>query len=121
MTSKEIIDAKTEVTTYTDPDDRFERTALVVPAGSHSGSIDILRADRTRAFQINLFIAESSDGNDIVDVIVGHGFKEQRNLTVLGFQHGERKFLALEPGSAVVSVDLRPDTKREGIVNGGPV
>jgi hypothetical protein len=113
MTERLVNDATTEVTTYVDWKDHCERTALVVPAGSHSGSIDILRADRTRAFQINLFIAESSDGNDIVDVIVGHGFKEQRNLTVLGFQHGERKILALEPGSAVVSVDLRPDTKRE--------
>jgi hypothetical protein len=108
---RDIIDAKTKVTTYIDPDDRFVRTALVVSRGdSHGGSIDVLRSDGTRAFQINLFIDESPDGIDIVDVIVGHGFKEQRNLTVFGFQHGERQMLKLEPGNAVVSVDLRPAT-----------
>jgi hypothetical protein len=114
MTERLVNDATTEVTTYVDWKDHCERTALVVPAGSHGGSIDVLRSDRTRVFQINLFIAESSDGNDIVDVIVGHDHDDKRDVTVLAFQNAARKTLALKPGHAVVSIDLRPGRETYG-------
>jgi len=92
----------TRTTTRRDPEDGFERTALVIEPHDASGSIDLVTPDGTRIGQINIMLTETCLMVDMIDP--DNRYTIRRALT---FKQGKRA--SIEAGPLVAAHFENPD------------